>query len=136
MAAPVSVVIAALNAPGTIGSAVDSALAAGAAEVIVSDGESSDSTPEIATRSGARVITVPAMRSRQLNAGARVAQYDAVIFLHADTTLPAGACDAVSDALERFEFGGFRIAFAEGALKLRVAAALINLRTRLTRCPW
>jgi hypothetical protein len=28
------------------------------------------------------------------------------------------------------------MAFAEPARKLRVAAALINLRTRLTRCPW
>src|SRR6185436_764217 len=33
-------------------------------------------------------------------------------------------------------FGGFRLTFAEPARKLRVAAAMINLRTTLTRCPW
>ena len=76
------------------------------------------------------------MRSRQLNAGARLAQHDALIFLHADTTLPPGGCDAVITALKRYEFGGFRISFAERSMRLRIAAALINLRTRITRCPW
>jgi hypothetical protein len=77
------------------------------------------------------------MRARQLNLGAHAASHDALIFLHADTHLPPGAAQAVEDALGRgADFGGFRIAFLEPARKLRVAAALINLRTRLTRCPW
>jgi hypothetical protein len=43
----------------------------------------------------------------------------------------------ISDAVERgFEFGGFRIRFAEDDPRLRVAAAMINLRTSITRCPW
>ncbi len=136
MSGSVSVVIAALNAEDSVGGAVDSALEGGAAEVIVSDGQSGDSTREIATSRGATVITVPPMRSRQFNAGAQRAHHDAILFLHADTTLPRGACDAVADALQRFEFGGFRIAFAERELRLRFAAFLINLRTRITRCPW
>ena len=131
-----SVVIAALNDEQWIGAAVDSAHAAGAAEVIVSDGGSIDKTGDIAAAHGARVMTSPPMRSRQFNAGAKLATHDAIIFLHADTTLPAGAAAAVSDALTRFEFGGFRISFAERAFKLRIVAALINLRTRITRCPW
>ena len=136
MADRVSVVIAALNDEERIGAAVDSAFAAGAAEVIVSDGGSADRTREIAAAHRARVITSLPMRSRQFNTGAREVQHDAIIFLHADTTLPAGAATAVGEALQRFEFGGFRISFAEHALKLRVAAAMINLRTRITRCPW
>ncbi|GAC1431330.1 MAG: TIGR04283 family arsenosugar biosynthesis glycosyltransferase [Thermoanaerobaculia bacterium] len=136
MAGSVSVVIAALNAAHCIAAAVDSAFAAGANEVIVSDGGSTDATRDIAGSRGAEVMTSPPMRARQFNAGARRARNDAIIFLHADTTLTAGACQAVAHALGRFEFGGFRIAFAERALKLRVAASLINLRTRFTRCPW
>lgn len=133
---PVTVVIAALNDERWIAAAVDSAFAAGSDDVIVSDGGSLDRTRDIAASRGARVILSPPMRSRQFNSGAKIARHDAIIFLHADTTLPRGACEAVLDALRRFEFGGFRISFAEHALKLRVAAALINLRTRITRCPW
>lgn len=136
MADPVSVVIAALNDEAWIGAAVDSAFAAGAADVIVSDGGSVDRTREVAAARHARVITSPPMRSRQFNTGAREALHDAMVFLHADTTLPSGAADAVAAALTRFDFGGFRISFAEQALKLRIAAAMINLRTRVTRCPW
>ena len=136
MAQPVSVVIAALNDEQWIGAAVDSAFAAEAAETIVSDGGSTDRTRDIAAARGARVIMSPPMRSRQFNAGAKEAAHDAIIFLHADTTLPPGAAAAVTGALTRFDFGGFRISFAEREFRLHVAATMINFRTRITRCPW
>lgn len=132
----VTVVISALNDEHSVGDAVDSAFAAGAAEVIVSDGGSSDRTREVATSHGATLIASLPWRSRQFNTGARAAQHDYVIFLHADTTLPRRACDAVSAALQRANFGGFRISFKERSWKLRLAAGLINLRSRITRCPW
>ena len=136
MPGPVSVVIAALNDEQWIGAAVDSAFAAGAGEVIVSDGGSADRSRAIAADRGARVIASTPMRSRQFNTGASTVASDAIIFLHADTALPAGAADAVAAALQRYEFGGFHISFAERAPKLRLAASMINLRTRITRCPW
>jgi len=132
----VAVVIAALNDERSIAAAVDSALASGSAEVIVSDGGSSDRTLEIAEERGARVMRSEAMRSRQFNRGAEAATQDAIIFLHADTTLPPGCATTVAEALKSADFGGFRISFAEPAMKLRIAATLINIRTRLTRCPW
>ncbi|HEY3055610.1 MAG TPA: TIGR04283 family arsenosugar biosynthesis glycosyltransferase [Thermoanaerobaculia bacterium] len=136
MSLPVTVIIAALDEEDRIGTAVDSAFGAGAAEVIVADGGSVDETRRVATARGALVLDCPSMRARQFNRGAEAAQFDALIFLHADTILPAGAAQAVIDALQRAEFGGFRVAFAEPAWKLRLAAFMINLRTRITRCPW
>ncbi len=134
---PVSVIIAALNEEACVADAVDSSLAAGAAEVIVCDGESSDRTRVVAEEHGARVMTCEPMRSRQLNHGAAAAAHDELIFLHADTRLPAGAVELVHRALgDGIAFGGFRLAFAEPARKLRLAAALVNLRTFVTRCPW
>lgn len=115
-----------------IGAAVQSAFDAGAAEVIVVDGQSSDGTAAIARAHGATVLTSEPMRSRQLNRGAAAASGDWLIFLHADTTLPPGAAAAVTDS--NVAFGGFRLQFAE--TRLRAAAFMINLRTRLTRCPW
>lgn len=136
MPEPVTVIIATLDDERWIGASVDSAFAAGAAEVIVSDGGSRDATWKVAQEHGANVIESQPWRSRQFNFAANAAKHDALIFLHADTTLPAGACAAVARALKRFDFGGFRISFAGKAWQLRIAAMMINLRTRITRCPW
>lgn len=132
----VSVIIPSLNEADGIGATIDSAFAAGAAEVIVADGGSTDATVEIARARGATVITGETMRARQLNRGADAASHEALLFLHADTLLPPGACDAVVAALEHHLFGGFRIRFLERTLGLRWTEFAINTRTRTSRCPW
>ena len=133
----VTVIIPTLDEETRAGAAIDSAFAAGAAEVIVADGGSRDTTVAVAREHGARVIEGGSMRSRQMNRAAAAASHDAVIFLHADTLLPRDACKDVFDALANGAvFGGFRLRFTEPSLRLRFAAALINLRTRFTRCPW
>jgi rSAM/selenodomain-associated transferase 2 len=132
----VTVIIPTLNEESWIERSIESAFAAGAEEVIVADGGSSDRTIELARAKNARVVSAPAMRARQLNEAAAAARHDHLIFLHADTLLPAGACAAVGDALTTAEFGGFRIAFGERSFRLRFAAMMINLRTRITRSPW
>src|SRR4051794_13573338 len=116
----VTVVIPALNEEEWIEAAVRSAFDAGANEVIVADGGSTDRTARLATAAGARILLSEPMRARQMNAAAGVAQSEYLIFLHADTLLPAGAAAAVMNA--NADFGGFRIAFAESEWKLRVAA--------------
>src|SRR5512140_1170168 len=137
MAPTVSVVIPALNEEERITAAVGSAIGAGANEVIVADGGSSDRTIDRARAAGARVIAGERMRSRQMNRGAGEAAGEIVIFLHADTRLPDGACAAAAHALAGgATFGGFRISFEESSPRLRLAAAMINARTRLTLCPW
>jgi rSAM/selenodomain-associated transferase 2 len=132
----VSVIIPALNEEDWITGAVESAFAAGAAEVIVADGGSDDRTTRHATAAGARVLLTERMRAKQSNLGAHAASHDVLIFLHADTRLPEGAVEAAENALQHADFGGFRIRFVEPSRKLAFAAAAINIRTRLTRCPW
>ena len=132
-----SVIIPALNEAGRIPAAIDSAFAAGASEVIVCDGGSTDGTRDIAAAHGARVVTSEAMRSVQMNRGAEEARFDNLVFLHGDTTLPEAAGAAICDALDSgVVFGGFRVRFAEPSRRLRIAAAMVNLRTFFTRCPW
>lgn len=130
----VTVVIPTLNEERRVAAAVRSAFEAGAAEVLVVDGGSVDATVAVARQAGARVLEGETMRAKQLNLGARAAAHDTIIFLHADTLLPPGAAAAV--AASGAPFGGFRIAFAEPSLRLRLAAFLINVRTRLTHQPW
>jgi rSAM/selenodomain-associated transferase 2 len=136
MPLPLSVIIPALDEEARVGAAIDSAFAAGAAEVLVCDGGSRDATLTVAQERGARIITTACMRARQLNRGAAEATQPNLLFLHADTLLPAGAGAAVCQALEHALFGGFRLAFTERSPRLRVAEMLINFRTFFSKCPW
>ncbi len=106
----VSVVVPALNESARIGAAIRSALEGGASEVIVVDGGSTDGTERIARGLGARVIVAPRGRASQMNAGARVAEGDAIVFLHADTRLPARFAELVCRtlAVPNIAGGGFR----------------------------
>jgi rSAM/selenodomain-associated transferase 2 len=68
-------------------------------EVIVCDGGSADATVETARRCGLRVIEAPRGRGPQMNAGAKLAIGETLLFLHADTRLPEDALALVADAL-------------------------------------
>lgn len=70
-----------------------------ATDVVVVDPGSEDRTAEVASTNGARVVSAPRGRSKQMNAGAKVAQGEVLLFLHADTLLPAGALKRIQDAL-------------------------------------
>ncbi|HEX7705669.1 MAG TPA: TIGR04283 family arsenosugar biosynthesis glycosyltransferase [Thermoanaerobaculia bacterium] len=134
---PVSVVIPTLNEEEWIVRTIESAFAAGASEVIVADGGSGDRTLVLAETTGARLVPAARGRGQQLNRGAAAAAHEFLIFLHADTLLPAGAIAAVESALaSNASFGGFRVRFFEGGWRLRYVAFMINMRTRLTRAPW
>src|SRR5437016_3488836 len=60
-------------------------------EVIVVDGGSTDDTPSLAAPLADRVIAARRGRAAQMNAGASYARGNVLLFLHADTRLPASA---------------------------------------------
>jgi rSAM/selenodomain-associated transferase 2 len=132
-----SVVIPALDEAERIAAAVDSARAADV-EVIVVDGGSSDDTAERAAAGGARVITAPRGRARQLDAGARASLGEALLFLHADTLLPAGYDAAVRRALRdpRVVGGAFRLRFDQATRALRWIERGARLRVALFGLPY
>jgi rSAM/selenodomain-associated transferase 2 len=69
-----------------------------------------------------------------MNAGAAAARGDVLLFLHADTRLPSPAERLVVDALARtkWAWGRFDVTIAGRSPFLRVVAAMMNLRSRLT----
>ena len=101
-------------------------------EVIVADGGSSDHTVALAHPLADRVIAAPAGRARQMNAGAAHARGDLLLFLHADTQLPAGSEELVRQALQHAAWGRFDVRISGRPWMLRVVAALMNLRSRCT----
>ena len=106
-----------------------------AAEVVIADAGSGDGTGELAAaHPEVRWLTAPRGRARQMNAGARQARGDAVLFLHADTRLPDGALEAIAAALaDPAVVGGrFDVRFDTPRPIMRVVAWLMNRRSRLT----
>jgi rSAM/selenodomain-associated transferase 2 len=101
-------------------------------EVIVADGGSGDGTRDLAGPLADRVIVAPQGRARQMNAGAAAATGDALLFLHADTRLPADADLLILNSLERNSWGRFDVRIESTHPWLRVVAFAMNLRSRLT----
>ena len=101
-------------------------------EVIVADGGSSDATARLAHGMCDRVVSSARGRASQMNAGARVATGDALVFLHADTRLPAQADAAIRSALEEHSWGRFDVKIEGRHALLKVVACAMNLRSRLT----
>lgn len=97
-----SIIIATLNEAASLPATVETARRAAGSEpfeLIVSDCGSRDDTAGIARRLGAVVATGGKCRSDALNRGAAVAAGDVLLFLHADTTVPAGFVSGVRRAL-------------------------------------
>ncbi|MGQ9667053.1 MAG: TIGR04283 family arsenosugar biosynthesis glycosyltransferase [Anaerolineae bacterium] len=101
-------------------------------EVIVVDGGSLDATRSLARPLADRVKLAPPGRARQMNADAATAQGEVLVFLHADTRLPAQALEAMRTGLRSHLWGRFDVVIAGRARVLRLVAALMNLRSRLT----
>lgn len=106
-------------------------------EVIVVDGGSTDATREIAaSHPFVRLASASKGRASQMNAGARLAQGDCFLFLHADTLLPPGAIarlDARCASSSASQSGGFRHRFTGDDWRLDLISWLHNKRCALTR---
>ncbi len=129
-----SIVVPALNEAPGIGAclAALAPLRARGHEVIVADGGSTDGTASIAAAHADRVLKAPRGRAAQMNAGAAVASGQALLFLHADTRLPAEADRLVRDALQAHAWGRFDVSIDSDDPRLAVIAYFINRRSRLT----
>jgi rSAM/selenodomain-associated transferase 2 len=95
----IAVVIPTLDESRSVEAAIASARQESDVEVLVVDGGSRDATAAGAHDAGARVIQSPRGRARQLDTGWRASAADVVVFLHADTRLPANWGDALRAAL-------------------------------------
>ncbi len=80
---------------------------AGAAEIIVADGGSTDGTAEAARPLCDRLVVARASRAQQMNAGAAAASGDALWFLHVDSQIPENAVAEMQRAIERGAVGGY-----------------------------
>ncbi|MEM8608324.1 MAG: TIGR04283 family arsenosugar biosynthesis glycosyltransferase [Myxococcota bacterium] len=127
----VSVIIPTLNEEAHLESALRSVGVDDATECIVVDAGSTDATCELAEGwPGIKLIRgISAGRGAQMNAGARAAAGDVLLFLHADCQLPRGGIDVLRRVFadQRVVGGSFCLGFVERHWVLQ----LLNLGSRI-----
>lgn len=129
-----SIVVPALDEEQEIAATLRAARAPGVLEVLVVDGGSTDATVPIARELADEVLTGARGRAAQMNLGAARARGDTLLFLHADTRLPAGFAAAIAEAVGAGAVGGrFDVELRGRHPLLPLVASLMNLRSRLTR---
>jgi rSAM/selenodomain-associated transferase 2 len=133
---PLSIVIPTLNEAGTIADTLAALqpLRGRGCEAIVADGGSADATVELARPLADAVVSSAAGRARQQNAGAAAARGEVLLFLHADTRLPAEADVLVADGLRRTGrgWGRFDVRLSGLHPMLRVIERMMGVRSRLS----
>lgn len=130
-----SIVVPVLNEAATIRSVLQALvpLRMRGAQVIVVDGTSEDDTLALAQPLADQVVQGSRGRSRQMNAGAALAQGSVLLFLHADTILPDDADALVMAAMEAGAvWGRFDVRIDGHSPVLVLVATLMNLRSRLS----
>ncbi len=127
-----------MNIIGQTLSALDAALAGQGAEVIVADGDPAGSTIETLARPDIRTIVAPKGRGPQMSAGAAAATGSILLFLHADTRLPAGAADLIRSAAAKpgISGGAFSLGIRNDRQIYRWIETVATLRTRISRIPY
>jgi rSAM/selenodomain-associated transferase 2 len=135
-AARLSVVIPALNEAEQIAATLAplQRLRAEGHEIIVVDGGSTDGTPALAAPLADRVLHAERGRARQMNAGARAAGGDVLLFLHADTRLPDDADRLILEGLAGSGrgWGRFDVRLSGRHPLLVITGPLFSLRSRIS----
>lgn len=104
-------------------------------QLIVIDGGSTDESWARAQPWADRVISSPPGRAQQMNAGAweaRLPPSEALLFLHADTRLPADALQWIDAALKQRAWGRFNVQIDAPSLVFRMIETMMNLRSRFS----
>jgi rSAM/selenodomain-associated transferase 2 len=133
MSSRLSIIVPVLNEAGCVAANLDALapLRARGHELIVVDGGSRDGSVALSRERADAVLESAPSRARQMNAGAARARGEVLLFLHADTRLPAQADAAVLQAVARGAlWGRFDVKIEGRSPMFPLIAALMNRRSR------
>jgi rSAM/selenodomain-associated transferase 2 len=130
----ISVVVPTYNEASYLSATLDSLTDSKAQkEVIVVDAGSVDGTRELAGQKASRLLlSSRRQRAHQMNFGVQHAHGCILLFLHADTVLPASALDHIESSLSKDQIigGGFARRYDSSSWFLRITCLLAGLRTQ------
>lgn len=131
----ISVILPVLNEEKSIATTLQALAPLKPYQTIVVDGGSQDRTVEIAGQFPVLLIHSERGRARQMNRGAAQAGGDVLLFLHADTRLPATAFTDISEALSeaRYLGGRFDVVLDGAHWMLPLVGRMISYRSRLSK---
>lgn len=133
---PLSIVIPVLNEGARLTACLETLarLRDEGAQVIVCDGGSTDDTVARGRGAGVPVVSSGRGRARQMNAGARQADGNLLVFLHADTIVGPPACKRLLElaATPGEVWGRFDVRLSGDGLAFRVIEFMMNVRSRYT----
>ncbi len=134
----ISIIIPTLNEANVIEETITRLPQSKQVEIVVVDGGSSDGTDEMARKLGARVLSTAPSKAEQMNAGAAEARGEVLLFLHADTRLPANFEEKVMTAVSRKGFcaGAFTLGIDSEEWGLRFIEWIANWRARFFKMPY
>ena len=144
MAMTISVIIPTLNEERTVMTTLAHTAALGFDELIVVDGGSTDKTPslvesyrlsaQLSALSPVQWVTSPPGRARQMNEGAKAGSGEILLFLHADTQLPADAKTIIDTTLtdRRMVGGRFDVRFDRPSMWGTIISQMMNWRSKLS----
>ncbi len=106
-------------------------------EIIVSDGGPDHQTLSALDAEGVITVESPAGRGVQMNTGAAEAQGDILLFLHADTRLPADPLTPLLQAIKNgARAGAFSLSIDSPKRTFAILAWFANLRSRMEAIPY
>ena len=108
-------------------------------ELIIVDGNNGSTIKNITIKNHNNIKTYISEKGRanQMNEGVKKAQFDIVLFLHADTLLPINATNIITNTLQKnIVAGAFDLSFDSSSLLLAFIAKISSYRSRITRQPY
>ena len=152
----ISIIIPVLNEAKTIKQVLANLESASNIEIIVVDGGSQDETVEIVKSLGIKILSTPPGRAMQMNAGAAIATGDILLFLHADTLLPANFDRLIRQTLFNYAIenlhsqvgtwergnsenpiaGAFELAIDAEIAGIRLVEKMVNWRSHFFSLPY
>ena len=132
-AVKVSIIIPTLNEAGTIEKTLLRAQGHNPHEIIICDGGSRDGTLVIAEKHPTRIVTGWQGRALQMNAAARAATGDILLFLHADNFLESAGYEKMVAGMqnEALAGGAFSLGIESDRWSLTLIASLATWRSKL-----
>lgn len=134
----VSVIIPTLNEAENLKRLLPMLQAAQPLEILIADGGSTDATSTVAQQHGTCFLPNERGRARQMNAAAKQARGEHLLFLHADTDPPPHFCELIAQQLDGAgtAAGAFRFALREDVTGKSIIEKLVAWRCAKRHLPY